>query len=242
MPRRFQYVADRVNARMQNRGETMVVRHVSLLSGAAPFKNPPDVSSDLAVTAGSLTGGQNYIGLAGATIIGRLQVGDGLLLLSGSTSVSVTVQAMPATVLTDADGIPQVDGSGHPVFGSPIAYNADALAWDNALPVVPVSPPVVAGTSTPVDVSTLPDAAVTDLIFQADDAVHGVPLPRSRMVAMGWIEVDRIGISFGSAGLLSEPKINDLVLLNGGTEKRSIVALNPLNRGGIDLLYQAQLL
>lgn len=230
MPLRNTYIQDRVFQRMRSRGEQLAIRRISILAGPEPFKNPPDVSADLAVTAVSTHTGQVYLGITGGTITGRLIAGDQLTI--GSTVL--TVVTMPVNVLTTPDGIPAVDGSGHPTFGVPTIYQADALAWNNVLPVVPVT-----GI---VDPTPLLNQPVALLSFANDQVAYGNPLTYEQMTALGWVEMDRIGYAIAAQNT-DPPKVNDLlILLQSGGEKRAITQVGRRFSNGVQFLYNVQAL
>jgi hypothetical protein len=232
MALRNQYVAQRIGARMKSRGEAMVLRRISMLPGPEPFKNPPDVSDDLTVVAGNLISGQQYLNLAGSTAIGRLVPGDQVISV-GSPNVIWTVVTMPPTVMTDSDGIPQVDGSGAPLFGTPPVYHADTLAAPaNSFPVVPVT--------GAFDVTQMPGHLVS-FVFFADATVYGNPLSLEQMTRMGWIEVDAIGLSIAAHGVNPPPKVNDLIILvSSGNEKRAIIQTGRRFSNGTNFLFPVQ--
>jgi hypothetical protein len=223
---RNEYVAQRVLARMKSRGQPMTLRAISMLAGPEPFRNPPDVAG-LTVIAGSHTAGQSYIGLAGSTVIGRLVPGDKVTV----GAVVMTVQTMPANVLTDADGISQVNPSTlNPLFGSPPSYHADTLAWGNKFPVVAVD--------LPADPSVLVGQTVTATTFVGDQLVYGNFISAERMVAMGWVEIDSIGVSLAGRGINPQPKVNDLLFIDA--EKRSIMQVGRRASNGVNFLYPVQ--
>ena len=233
MPRRNEYVARRVRARMVNRGEPMILRHVSLLPGPQPFRSPPD-TAQVNVRAVNTIDGQVYLNLAGDAAQGRLVPGDVILCASGTARV-VT---MPTTITTDSDGIPQVDPDGAPVVGSPIVYSPDTLAWDNVFPVVPVDfsiDPLYAG-----------DPAVilhqlAEFKFLADETVYGNPLSYEQMTAMGWVEVDTIGLSLAGFGVSTPPKVNDIIILvASGGERRAILQTGRRFSNGQNFLLPVQ--
>lgn len=232
MALRNQYVAQRIGARMKSRGEAMVLRRVSMLAGPEPFKNPPDVSADLTVVAGNLIGSQQYLNLEGSTAIGRLVPGDQVFAL-GSPVALWTVVTMPANVMTDSDGIPQVDGSGAPLFGTPPVYNADTLAApDNSFPVVPVT-----GSA---DVTLMVGRTVS-FAFLSDATVYGNALSLEQMTRMGWVEVDAIGLSIAAHGVNPPPKVNDLIILtSSGGEKRAIIQTGRRFSNGTNFLFPVQ--
>jgi hypothetical protein len=323
-PQRPAYVQRRVYRRMQDRGEPMVLRRVSMINGPEPFKNPPDVSDDLFVFQATHVGlGADYLNIQGTTAIGRLVPGDQIV-CAGPPETTWIVTPMPTmvTVETDSDGISQVDGSGSPIFGPATPYRADALAWDNTFPVVPVSfvhgPQLLSITLTldPVantlilpaggftdaalaatDVITIEGAigtnaaindvlltltSVTDttltmtglpgglvagglpyvtltvvggpdtdilgvqnedveLVFMADQEVFGNPIRIERMVAMGWVEADTIGISIAGYGIDPPPKVNDLLIMTGANEgKRSIIQVGRNESNGVTFLFPVQ--
>lgn len=232
MPERAEYVAQRVLARMQQRGEPMLLRRVSLLAGPEPFRNPPDLPEDLTgttIVAGSNTGGQNYVGISGPTIMGRLVVGDQISV--GATLL--TVMTMPVNVMTDADGIPVVDGSGNPTFGSPPVYHVDSLAWDNALKVVPVL--------SLVDPATLIGQAVTAFRFANDANVFGNPMSVYQRTALGWTEVTDLTMNIAGYNVTPPPKVNDLLVLTAeGNARRAIVDIGSRFSNGQNFLFSVR--
>lgn len=322
-PQRNSYVANRSLTRMQGRGEPMTLRRISMLDGPEAFKNPPDLSDDLTVVAANEIDGQAYFNIAGSTILGRLVPGD-LITTAGNGQHRTTwrVVTMPVTVSTDSDGIPQVDGSGAPTFGSTLVYNTDSLAWDNVLPVVPVEfvhGPIIANVPATWSVSgsslTLapglwdaagfvlnddlrltgvppPDDALNGVFlfvhagsdptlalyghpdglvdasfssititiepagdpditlcigqtvatsFAADLPIFGNQLTSYQMTAMGWTEVDGIGLNLAAKGIDPPPKVNDVILLvSDGNDKRSIVQLGRRSSNGVNFLFPVQ--
>lgn len=229
MPLRNEYVRDRIGQRMQSRGEQLLLRRISLRAGPQPYPNPPNVSADLVVDAVSTHSGQVYLHISGGTVIGRLIAGDKLTVLS----TVLTVVTMPASVMTDSDGIPVVDGSDHPIFGSPPVYVADTLAWNNEFPVVPV-----AGI---VDPTPLLNQPVSSFTFVNDQVAYGNPLTFEKMTALGWVEVDRVGYAIAARGLSSAPKVNDqIILVQSGGQKRAIMQVGPRFSNGVDFLYNVQ--
>jgi hypothetical protein len=230
MPMRNQYVQNRVAARMQQRGEKMILRSVSMIDGPEPFRNPPDLSDDLVISAGSLdSGGQAFIGITGSTITGRLVAGDKLTVASGF----LTVQTMPSDVMTDGDGVPLTDASGNPVFGTPVVYHADTLARGNAFPVVAVS-----GNGNPADLIGTPLRAIE---YAADLPVFGWQMSREKMVALGWIELDSIGIEIAGKSIPApQPKVNDQIIFNNGADIRSIMSVGQRAIAGVNFVFQVQ--
>jgi hypothetical protein len=205
MPMRNQYVQNRVAARMQQRGEKMILRSVSMIDGPEPFRNPPDLSDDLVISAGSLdSGGQAFIGITGSTITGRLVAGDKL-----------------------------TDASGNPVFGTPVVYHADTLARGNAFPVVAVS-----GNGNPADLIGTPLRAIE---YAADLPVFGWQMSREKMVALGWIELDSIGIEIAGKSIPApQPKVNDQIIFNNGADIRSIMSVGQRAIAGVNFVFQVQ--
>ncbi len=226
---RAQYVQDRVAGRMQSRGEEIILRAVSELAGPEPYRNPPDLSlSDLMVIAGSVTGGQAFIAISGTTVTGRLVPGDKLMV----NSSLLTVMAMPPTVMTDGDGIPLTDIAGNPVFGTPTVTFTDTLSRDNGFPVVAVS-----GTTAP---ASLIGKRVIRTNYAADLAVYGYQLSRTKMWAMGWVELDSIGVMIAGKGVPApQPKINDQLIFAGG-DIRSIMSVGVQSLNGVNFSFQIQ--
>lgn len=238
------YVADRVQRRMRDRGEAMTLRRISLLTGPQPFKNPPDLSAGAMVTAASLTGGQTYVRVAVPSAIGRLIPGD-ILTARWSTpgpahTATMTVMTMPANVMTDGDGIPLVDGSGHPVFGTPPVYHADSLAWDGAFPVVPVTAPVL-GSGGILVLADIVGAAVV-FTFLTDATVYGNPLTYRQMTELGWIEVDGVGLALAAKGIDPPPAVNDVILIGAsdGIRKLSITQVSRVFSNGTNFMFPVQ--
>jgi hypothetical protein len=234
---RNQYVQDRVAARMEQRGEPMILRSVSELSGPEPYRNPPDLSADLLVTAGSYFTPQAFIGITGTTVTGRLVPGDRIVvdatMAMPANPTTLVVMPMPANVMTDGDGIPITDVDGNPVFGTPAIYRADTLARGNAFPVVAVS-----GTTIP---ETLVGDAVMKTIYAADLTVFGWQMSREKMVALGWIELDSIGIEISGKGIPPpQPKVNDQIIFAGGSDLRAIMTVGVRAINGVSFLFQLQ--
>jgi hypothetical protein len=229
---RNRYVQNRVAVRMKQRGEPIILRSVSMLNGPEPFRNPPDLSDDITVTAGSITNGQAFIGLAGSTITGRLVPGDQIL-LADVLATTLTVLAMPDWVATDVDGIPEVDANGDPVVGEPLIYYSDTLAAENGFPVIAVE-----GVADP---TTLLDAAVDDIVFAADQTCYGIQMSRQQMVEMGWVEMDSIGVQLAAQGLGDlQPKVNDQLIFGATNDIRSIMSINRRAIGGVAFTLQIQ--
>lgn len=229
MPLRNQYVQSRIGARMQSRGEQVLLRTISLFAGSEPFQNPPEITDDLTVVAASTDASRVFIGLHATSVIGRLVPGD--IIRIGATFL--TVLPMPADVVTDADGIPQLDSDLHPIFGSPPVVNTDTLGWAHRFPVVCVS-----GI---LDPTPLVNQAVSALTFVNDQVGYGNPLTLEKMTAMGWVEVDRIGYAIAAFGLTRPPKVNDLLILSqSGGRKCAITQVSPRFSNGIDFLYNVQ--
>jgi hypothetical protein len=323
MPLRNTYVAQRALARMQQRGEAMVLRRISLMSGAEPFQNPPNVSADLTVVTAGTYGSPPaaFFNLGGSSVIGRLAAGDQIV-CAGPPQTVWTVLHMPIGVLTNDDGIPQVNDAGAPVFGSPPVYNADTLGWINSFPVVPVAyanGPVMeyitlvldteAGTlmldgggfaakglavddeikltgvlapNTALNGVTLTATAVSDtvltvsglpggltggalsyvtltvvggnetnptsvigqavsFVYQADVTCYGKAMSYRQMTAMGWVEVDGIGLLLAAHLIPNPPQVNDQILLtSSGGEKRAIVNTGRQFIDGTQFLYPVQ--
>lgn len=233
MPSREQYVAQRIGARMQQRGEPMTLRRVSLTGGPVPYANPPDVSSDTAVTTGVTVAGQAYLGLGGSTVVGRLLPGDQVICTGATGTTTWTVVAMPTNILTDSDGIPMVAADGTPQTGTPTIYNAAALAANDAFPCIPVTAPGAPDPAANIGNSV-------SFAFVADQPVYGYTLSFEEMTALGWTEVDAIGLRLAawSGGPLQRPDVNDVVIVSG--KPRSIVSLGPIFRNGVDLAYVIQ--
>lgn len=238
MPSREQYVAQRVGARMQSRGEPMVLRRITKSTGAIPYRNPPDASDDLVVTSGvSDSFGQEYFGISGSSISGRLICGDRVLVWDPSRLTPVStwlVGVMPAYVATDTDGIPEVDGSHVPVSGAATPYSPDSLAADNAFKAIPVS--LLNGASAPAAAVGLS----ATLVYAADQPVFGSCMSAQAMVSMGWTEVDNLGIRLAAyaSGVIMPPLVDDQILVNG--QLRSILTVTSMFSNGIDLLYMLQ--
>ena len=231
---RNNYVQRRVRARMQSRGDPMVLRRVADLAGPAPYLNPPDVSPDVEVNNVYVDGGgQTYFRLAATTAIGRLVSGDRLV-VGGLSATDWTVVTMPQTVLTDSDGIPQTDADGNPLFGTPLLYYPDALSSNDMFPVVPVTP-VVAGSNA---AGTL--AQPLSFVFAADQAVYGYTMTYEQATALGWTELDTLAVRLAAWRVDPPPKTNDMVLLNGG-EIRSVVQTGRVFRDGVNFMYPVQL-
>jgi hypothetical protein len=229
---RNRYVQSRVAARMKQRGETIILRSVSMLNGPEPFRNPPDLSDDLAVIAGSITNAQAFIGIEGSTVTGRLVPGDQILFGDPAATV-LTVLAMPNFVATDTDGIPQTDVNGDPIVGEALIYYSDTLAGDNGFPVIAVS-----GVSDP---TTLIGAAVDDITFAADRTCYGMQMSRQQMVAMGWIELDSIAVELAAQGLEEPlPKVNDQLIFGASNDIRSIMSINRRAIAGTSFTLQIQ--
>ena len=232
---RNDYVARRIQTRMKSRGEAMMLRRVSLLPGPEPFKSPPDVSNDLTVSKVSTIDSQIYLTIAGTTVSGRLVPGDRVLNTAvGLSDPPCLVMTMPPEVMTDADGIPQVDGDGAPLLGTPpaAAYHPDTLAGNNTFPVVPVS---FAG-----DPARL--AGPMSLIFTADLPVFGNPLSFEQMVALGWVEMDTIGFALAARSIEPPPKVNDMIVFftSEGPELRAIVQIGQKSSNGTNFIFQVQ--
>ena len=217
MPSREQYVAQRIGARMQARGEQMVLRRTTMGDNAVPYRNPPDVSNDLVVTTGVAdSGGQAYLGVSGSSVIGRLTAGDQIYVWAPSAVIPTViwlVGVMPPDIATDGDGIPLLDGAGLPVIGTPTPYSPDALA-------------AVGLTAT--------------LAYAADQFVYGNVIAAEQMVALGWTELDSLGIRIAAyaAGAVLPPQVDDQLIVNG--QLRSILAIAPLFSNGIDFTYTVQ--
>src|SRR5262249_23161546 len=105
--------------------------------------------------------------------------------------------------------------------------------------VVPVGPATDAD-GNPVSIMAFASHNVI-FSFHADETVYGNPLSLERMQALGWVEVDAIGVSIASHQVSTEPKVNDVVLLNGGADKPSILQVGRRSSNGVDFLYPAQL-
>lgn len=235
MPTRDKYVARRVLARMRNRGDAMVLRRVSLLPGPEPFKSPPDISADLDVTKVSVIDGQIYLAIDATTIAGRLVPGDRILNSAvGISDPPCLVVTMPLVVMTDLDGIPQVDVDGAPVIGAPpaLSYHADSLAGGNRFPVVPVSfagdPDLLSGPMS--------------LLFAADVKVYGNPLTFEQMTALGWVEIDTLGYMLAAKNIDPPPAVNDLIVIftAQGPEVRAIVQVGRKYGGGVNYSFPVQ--
>lgn len=229
-------MAQRVGARYAQRGEPMTLRVVSALPGPVPYPNPPNVSGDLVVATGVTSLGHAYLGITGSSIIGRLVAGDLINTLDsmGNVLVTWTVGTMPDTILTNSDGIAEAAMDGTPVVGSPTIYNADSLAANDAWLVIPVSAP-----GAPDPVASIGDAV--SFVFQADASVFGTQMSRQRMISIGWVEVDTIGLSIAgyNAGAVARPKVNDKVVMLDGTV-RAIINSGDISRNGTEFLYQVQ--
>jgi hypothetical protein len=228
---RNRYVQNRVAQRMQSRGEAMILRRVHKMTGPVPYINPPDVSTDITVATGvTATDGNAYLGLSASAANGRLVAGDQIL----AGAITWTVRRMPTDILTDADGIPIADGSGNPSFGIPTIYWPDALAADNAWPVIFVTAP---GTPNPAGSIGQP----VRFCFAADTTVYGKVLSLEEMTEKGWTQVNSIGASIAAMAdghLVAPPAVDDLIWING--EQRSIMAVGPVFRAGVDFLYSLQ--
>jgi hypothetical protein len=222
---------------MLARGEPMTLRRVSLLAGggAVPYSNPPSYSTDIAVT-GAVTGtdSNTYLGLAATTLSGRLVAGDQILV----NGVAWTVQTMPTDVLTDSDGIPlgfnTGRGGSQPSFGVPTIYNADTLAANNAFPVICVTSP---GPLLPVQMIGQP----VTFDFLADEQVFGRVLTLEEMTQKGWTQVNTLGLNIAAMANgvpVALPAVDDLIYVNG--EERSIMAVGPIFRNGVNFLYSLQ--
>jgi hypothetical protein len=227
---RGQYVQDRIAGRMQSRGEPMILRSVSELIGIEPYRNPPDLSADLEVVAGSTTGGQAFIGLAGTTVTGRLVPGDQLTV----NGTLLTVMPMPPNVMTDADGIPVVDDNLNPIFGTPVTTFTDTLGRNNAFPVV-----VVSGTTTPEMPVALP------VTRRSMPPTHGYAQMSREKMAMGWVELDSIGVIIAGKGVPApQPKINDQIIFIDGTgaftDLRSVMTVGVQSLKGVNFTFQLQ--
>lgn len=236
MPSREQYIAQRVGARMAERGEPMVLRRVSKLSGPVPYTNPPDVSGNPRVVTAAVVDGQAYLGIRASSIIGRLVPGDQVQCAAsfgGAVVTTWTVGIMPTNVATDTDGIVSVDNTGAPSLGTPTPYFPDALAASDQWLAIPVSAP---GNPDP----TASIGAYVSFHFTADFAVNGVPMSLQRMAQYGWTEVDSIGITLAAynAGAVAPPAIDDLIIIAG--QVRSIVAVGQVYRHGVQFLYPLQ--
>jgi hypothetical protein len=225
---RSQYIQDRIAGRMMQRGEKIILRSVSELSGPEPYRNPPDLSlSDIEIVAGSTNAGRSFISLAGVTVTGRLVPGDKILV--GTTTL--TVLPMPEDVMTDGDGIPIVDDDLNPVFGTPVLSFTDTLSRNNAFPVVAVS-----GTTTPATLVAQP--AKTS--YAADLTCYGYQLSRTKMVAMGWVELDSIGVVLAGKGIPPpQPKVNDQLIFMGG-DLRSVMTVGVQSLNGVNFMFQVQ--
>ncbi len=237
MPSREQYVAQRIGARMQARGEQMVLRRTTMGDNAVPYRNPPDVSNDLVVTTGVAdSGGQAYLGVSGSSVIGRLTAGDQIYVWAPSAVIPTViwlVGVMPPDIATDGDGIPLLDGAGLPVIGTPTPYSPDALAAGGAWKAIPVS----------ADGNPAPAASVgltATLAYAADQFVYGNVIAAEQMVALGWTELDSLGIRIAAyaAGAVLPPQVDDQLIVNG--QLRSILAIAPLFSNGIDFTYTVQ--
>lgn len=239
---RGSYVQDRIEARMRGRGEAMILRSVSELIGIEPYRNPPDLSlSDIEIVAGSSGEDGVFVGIAGTTVTGRLVPGDQFTVSDGGDPpiVSVfTVLPMPNYVMTDADGIPIVDDNLNPIFGEPVVTFTDTLSRNNAFPVVAVS------SDTGVDPATLVGQPIAATIYAADMTVYGYQMSREKMVAMGWVELDSIGVEIAGKGVPPpQPKVNDQIIFTDGTafnDLRSIMTVGVRSLKGVNFLFQLQ--
>lgn len=238
MPTRQQYVAARIGARMQQRGEKMILRRTTLSPGPVPYRNPPDISSDLAVVTGVRTGGQAYLGISGVSAIGRLVAGDVIQCSATPTSqilLTWTVGVMPAGVATDADGIPLVDDTGVPIGGIPTPYSPDSLAAGDIWPAIPVSAPGDPDPGTSI-------GNVCQMVFQADQPVYGMPLSLERMTLMGWTETNTLGLRIAAynpgGGQIRAPKVDDVVLV--GDKAYNIMTVGQMFAAGVQFFYPIQ--
>jgi hypothetical protein len=237
MPSREQYVAQRIGQRMARRGEPMILRRISILKGPVPQRHPPDTSADLVVSTGVSDGAaQAWLGITGSSVIGRLIAGDQILCAAtpgGPTLVTWTVDVMPHTVLTDGDGLPVVNAGGLPVTGSPTLYTPDTWAAGDAWRAIPVSAP-----SNPDPVASIGQAV--SLVFLTDQALYGYTLSFEQMTQLGWTETDTIGLRLSAYnnGPIAPPQVDDLLFVNGGM--RAVLAVGPVFRAGVNLLYTVQ--
>lgn len=233
MPSREQYVAQRVAARMRQRGETMTLRRTTMGTGPVPYRNPPDVAADLVVLTGVRVNGQAYLGVAGSSAIGRLVAGDTVTTTANGTTITWTVQTMPNTVATDSDGIAAVGTGGIPELGTPTPYSPDCLAAGDVWPCIPVTAPNNPNPATVV-------GADVTLAYAADQVVFGYSLQFTEMIDLNWTEVDTLGIRIAAwnSGPIAPPRVDDLLIVNG--KVRSITQLGEVFRRGVQLEYIVQ--
>lgn len=236
MPSREQYIAQRVGARMAERGEPMVLRRVSKLSGPVPYINPPDVSGNPRVVTAATVNGQAYLGVQASSIIGRLVAGDQVLCaasLGGAVVTSWVVVPVPTNVATDSDGVITVDNLGAPSIGTPTLYFPDALAAGDRWLAIPVT---AAGNPDP----TASIGSYVSFSFTADTKVNGVPMSLQRMAQYGWTEVDSVGVTLAAYnhGPIAPPAIDDLIIIGG--QVRAIMAVGQVYRRGVQFLYPLQ--
>jgi hypothetical protein len=236
MVSRAQYVAYRVGARMQNRGDPMVLRRTTLAAGPVPYRNPPDSTADIAVITGTTFNGQAYLGVGGSSVIGRLIPGDQVVTTPASgPAVLWTVGIMPITVALDSDAIPLVDGSGNPAVAAsqPALYTPDSRAASDQFNCIPVS---AAGAPDPA--ASIGDAV--SFVFLADQAVYGATLSFEEQIELGWTDVDTIGLRIAAynAGTIAPPKVDDLIFVSGGV--RAIITVGQTFRQGVSFLYTVQ--
>jgi hypothetical protein len=258
MPSREQYIAHRIGARMQQRGEQMVLRRTTLSGGPVPYRNPPDFSSDLKVISAVTINGQAYLTIGGSSLIGRLVAGDQVLCsntIGGPVVTTWTVGIGPPQLATDSDGVPLLHTVSHnddfapisfgfvegnfvtplqePYAGTPILYSPDALAANDILPAVAVSAP---GNPDP----RLSEGFFVSFKFLADQTVYGTPLSLERMSAMGWREIDSMGIRLAAynAGLVRPPRTDDIIFVHG--HQRNILTVSEMFASGTQFSYVIQ--
>lgn len=233
MPTREQYVAQRVAARMRQRGETMTLRRISMGTKPVPYRNPPDVSADLVVLTGVAVNQQAYLGVSGSSVIGRLVAGDTVTTVRTGTTIVWTVQTMPTAIATDSDGIAAVGTGGIPELGPATPYSPDCLAAGDIWPCIPVT---AAGNPDPAGAV----GADVTLAYAADETVYGYALQFTEMIQLGWTEVDTLGIRIAAwnQGPITRPRVDDQLIVNG--QLRAIMQLGPVFRRGVDLEYIVQ--
>lgn len=235
MPTRGQYLAQRIGARMGQRGDPMVLRRVSMISGPTPYRNPPDYSADLVVTTG-VVDTQTFLGIRGSSAIGRLVAGDQILCSTDPLlppSVTWTVQTMPTDVMTDSDGVPRAFTNGIPVRGTPTPYIPDSIASGDIWTVIPVTAPGNPDPAASIGLSVA-------FKFVADVDVFGIAMSVQQQAALRWTQMDRLGLTIAAYnnGPIAPPKVDDQLIVMG--QLRSIAAVGPLFRAGSYVSYAVQ--